>query len=53
MRNETHEDRCRRKANQCWELSGLARCDGDTVDEERWCKKAMVYDRGEIPEEDK
>lgn len=44
MRNETRLDRAIRKANQHWEMAGLARMDGDTPDERRHTRKAQRYD---------
>lgn len=35
----------RRKADQAWELAGLARQDGDRADEERWTKEARRLER--------
>ena len=44
-------DYCSRKANQHWEMAGLARVDGDKADEARhtklarqWDEKAAYYD---------
>jgi len=37
-------EKLRRKANQAWELAGLARQDHDTTDEARWTQLAKLYD---------
>lgn len=37
-------DQLRRKADQAWELAGLARQDRDTFDEQRWTRKAREYE---------
>lgn len=34
----------RRKANQAWDMAGLARQDGDTRDEARRTAEARAYD---------
>lgn len=34
-----------RKADQCYDMAGLARQDGDTVDAERQLKKAKEFDQ--------
>jgi hypothetical protein len=36
---------CRRKADQHWEMAGLAHQDGDTVDALRHTKLAREWDR--------
>jgi hypothetical protein len=33
----------RRKQNQAWEMSGLARVDRDTKDEKRWRDEALAF----------
>lgn len=33
-----------RRADQAWEMAGLARQDRDTADEQRWTAKAQLYD---------
>lgn len=38
-------EECRRKADQHWEMAGLARQDGDKPDEERHTKLARDWDR--------
>lgn len=38
-------DRYRRKADQEWEMAGLARRDGDKADEARHTAKARKYER--------
>jgi hypothetical protein len=38
-------DRLRRKANQEWDMAGLARQDGDAADAERHTKAAREYER--------
>lgn len=46
MSNPTPEkERLRRKANQHWDMAGLARQDGDTKDAERHTKLARDYER--------
>ena len=35
----------RRKADQHWELAGLARCDGDKEDEIRQTERAREYEQ--------
>lgn len=40
----------RRKADQAWEMAGLARQDGDKADEERWTRTAQDYEQ-QIKEE--
>lgn len=35
----------RRKADQAWELAGLAIQDGDTKDEARWTAEAREFER--------
>lgn len=42
---EDHAQRLRRKADQAWEMAGLARQDGDTADEKRWTARARELDR--------
>ena len=42
---ELSYDRLRRKADQHWEMAGLARMDGDRKDEERHTKLAREYDQ--------
>jgi hypothetical protein len=37
-------DFCLRKANQHWEMAGLARQDGDKVDADRHTKLAIMWD---------
>jgi hypothetical protein len=37
-------ERLRRKADQAWDMAGLARQDGDTKDEARRTKEARAYD---------
>lgn len=37
-------EKLRRKADQHWEMAGLARQDGDSKDEERHTKLAREYD---------
>ncbi len=37
-------EKLRRKANQSWEMAGLARVDGDYADEKRHTKDALRYD---------
>lgn len=39
---KTPED-CKRKADQCWELAGCARVDGDTKDMIRWTEEARLW----------
>lgn len=41
----TERDRLRRKADQEWDMAGLARQDRDSADEERHTKKAREYER--------
>lgn len=36
------DEQVRRKMEQAWEMSGLARQDGDKKDEERWIKEARM-----------
>lgn len=36
---------CRRKADQHWEMAGLARQDGDKVDAERHTQLARLWDQ--------
>jgi hypothetical protein len=38
-------ERLRRKRDQAWEMAGLARQDGDRVDEERRTEEAREYAR--------
>ncbi len=40
----TAED-CRRKADQHWEMAGLARQDGDTADAHRHTREARLWDQ--------
>lgn len=42
MRKTTSD--CKRKANQHWELAGLARQDGDYADEKRHTDLARMWD---------
>lgn len=37
-------DRCRRKADQAWDLAGLARTDGDSPDAARWTEEARAWE---------
>jgi hypothetical protein len=37
-------ERLRRKRDQAYELAGLAREDGDKIDELRWLKEAKEYE---------
>lgn len=37
--------RARRKADQAWEMAGLARQDGDRADEQRWTDEAREWER--------
>lgn len=41
---ENDPEYCRRKADQAWEMAGMARCDGDKEDEERHTKEARRLD---------
>lgn len=43
--NDPVVDRLRRKSSQAWDLAGLARQDGDTVDEANQTAAAREYDR--------
>ncbi len=43
MANDTYE-KCRMKANQEWEMAGLARQDGDKADCARHTEKAREWD---------
>lgn len=36
---------CRRKADQHWDMAGLARQDGDTKDAERHTKEAQKWEQ--------
>ncbi len=38
-------EQLRRKADQAWEMAGLARQDGDHADAERQTKKAREYEQ--------
>jgi hypothetical protein len=38
-------EQLRRKADQAWEMAGLARQDGDRVDEKRRTEEAREYER--------
>jgi len=38
-------EECRRKADQHWEMAGLARQDGDKADEARHTKLAKQWDQ--------
>jgi hypothetical protein len=44
-------ERYKRKANQHWEMAGLARQDNDMRDAEKHTKMARMYSEG-LPEED-
>jgi hypothetical protein len=44
MNKELTYEKCIRKANQHWEMAGLARQDGDTKDAERHTKLAREWD---------
>lgn len=39
------DEKLLRKANQCWEMAGLARMDGDLADAKLNTDKAREYDR--------
>lgn len=45
MPEEITESRCRRKRDQCWELAGCARQDGDRADEKRYTDEARLWSR--------
>lgn len=36
---------CRRKSDQCWDMAGLARTDGDHEDTKRLTQEAREWDR--------
>lgn len=38
------DEKLRRKANQAWEMAGLARQDRAAEDERRWTSQAQAYD---------
>lgn len=38
-------EECRRKANQCYEMAGLARADGDSADAARQLERAQQWDQ--------
>ena len=38
-----HRTRNQIKADQAWEMAGLARQDGDLADEKRWTQEARKY----------
>lgn len=40
------DDRAKRKADQHWEMAGLARKDGDMKDAEKHTHIARMYDQG-------
>lgn len=42
----------KRKANQHWEMAGLAAQDGDITDYLRHTKLAKIYDQGLVPEKE-
>lgn len=42
---ESERERLIRKANQEWDMAGLARQDGDKKDEAEHTRKAREYDR--------
>lgn len=42
---DPQRDRLRRKANQEWDMAGLARQDGDRADEKRHTDLARDYER--------
>lgn len=42
---EPYDEYCRRKANQHWEMAGLARQDKDYEDEARHVRKARRYEQ--------
>jgi hypothetical protein len=42
-------DPFKRKADQEWELAGLARQDGDAKASEEHTRRARAYERGEMP----
>lgn len=42
------EDRCRRKADQHYEMADLARMDGDREDERRQLRLACLWDRRRV-----
>jgi hypothetical protein len=44
MRYYSAED-CRRKADQHWDMAGLARQDGDKTDEQKHTDKAREWDQ--------
>ncbi len=39
------ENEYARKADQAWEMAGLARQDGDKADEKRWTEEAQRLER--------
>lgn len=50
-------DECRRKANQHWEMAGLARVDNDRADEQKHTDLARQWDQraregGYVPNDD-
>lgn len=42
---EDSYEHCRRKADQAWEMAGLARQDGDLKDAERYTKEARKWEQ--------
>ena len=43
INSETDPERCRRKANQHWDMAGLARQDRDYKDEKRHTELARAW----------
>jgi len=39
------QEECRRKANQHWEMAGLARHDNDKIDEKRQTDLARLWEK--------
>lgn len=44
-REENEIFKLRRKADQAWEMAGLARQDGDKKDEQRWTDEARLLEQ--------
>jgi len=42
--NDMSEEKLKRKADQEWEMAGLARQDGDSKDAQKHTSNAMEYD---------